>query len=65
MGRETQINYNDEANYKRGFHDAVEKACKWLKKNLPYIVCKINASEYWLGKSDFIETFRKAMEERL
>lgn len=41
----------------------IDKACQWLKENLPYIVCKINASEYWLGKRDFIETFRKEMEE--
>ena len=41
----------------------INKACEWLKENLPYIVCKTNASEYRLGKSGFIETFRKAMEE--
>ena len=41
----------------------INKACEWLKENLPYIVCKTNASEYRLSKSGFIETFRKAMEE--
>ena len=29
--REAQINHNDEANYQQGFHDAIEKACEWLK----------------------------------
>ena len=29
--REAQINHNDENNYKQGFHDAIEKACEWLK----------------------------------
>lgn len=41
----------------------INKACEWLEKNLPYIMCKINAPGYWLGKSDFIVFFRKAMEE--
>ena len=29
--REAQINHNDENNYQQGFHDAIEKACEWLK----------------------------------
>lgn len=32
--KEAQINHDDEANYNQGYHDAVEKACKWLKKEL-------------------------------
>lgn len=32
--KEAQINHNDVANYKQGYHDAVEKSCKWLKKEL-------------------------------
>ena len=33
--KEEQINHDDEANYNQGYHDAVEKACKWLKKRTP------------------------------
>lgn len=32
--KQAQINHDDEANYKQGYHDAVEKSCKWLKKEL-------------------------------
>lgn len=32
--KEAQTNHDDEANYKQGYHDAVEKSCKWLKKEL-------------------------------
>ena len=32
--KEAQINHNDEANYKQGYHDAIEKACEWLGPHL-------------------------------
>ena len=48
--REAQINHNDENNYKQGFHDAVEKACEWLK-----------ARNVLTDAS--LEGFRKIMEE--
>ena len=32
--KQAQINHDDEANYKQGYHDAIEKACKWLKENI-------------------------------
>ena len=48
--REAQINHNDESNYKQGFHDAVEKACEWLK-----------ARNVLTDAS--LEGFRKIMEE--
>ena len=70
--KEAQINHNDVANYKQGYHDAIEKACKWLEKELQ----KIAVDEV---KENFLEnnfnlilksqvpvwltTFRKAMEE--
>ena len=48
--REAQINHNDENNYKQGFHDAIEKACEWLK-----------ARNVLTDAS--LEGFRKIMEE--
>ena len=39
--KEAQINHNDEAKYKQGYHDAVEKASKLIDKyiaNLAYPV---------------------------
>lgn len=32
--KEAQINHDDEANYKQGYHDAIEKACKACKNEL-------------------------------
>ena len=32
--KQAQINHDDEANYKQGYHDAIEKACDWLKKKI-------------------------------
>ena len=63
--KEAQINHDDEANRKQGYHDAIEKACEWLEKNLPDIEYITNASAYRQSKSEFIDTFRKAMEEEL
>ena len=48
--REAKINHNDENNYKQGFHDAIEKACEWLK-----------ARNVLTDAS--LEGFRKIMEE--
>lgn len=41
------------------------KACEWLEKSLPDIEYITNASAYRQSKSEFIDTFRKAMEEEL
>lgn len=49
--REAQIKYDDEANYKQGYHDAVNKACELLK------------SVGVLTDDDSIMGFIKAMEE--
>ena len=54
--REAQINHNDENNYKQGFHDAIEKACEWLKEN-------IEGGVHPQSIYGFVEKFRKAMEE--
>ena len=53
--REAQINHDDEANRKQGYHDAIEKACEWLKNNL---------REYGIILFGHWESdFRKAMEK--
>ena len=48
--KEAQINHDDEANYKQGYHDAIEKACEWLR------------SRNVLTEAS-IEGFRKVLEE--
>ena len=54
--REAQINHNDENNYKQGFHDAIEKACEWLKEN-------IKGGVHPQSVYGFVDKFRKSMEE--
>lgn len=52
---------NAEANYKQGYHDAIEKACKWMKEQV--------YQEYGgsplerLIPDTMIENFMKNMEE--
>ena len=48
--KEAQINHDDVANYKQGYHDAIEKACEWLRARNVII-------------KDTLIGFRKAMEE--
>ena len=70
--KEAQINYNDVANYKQGYHDAIEKACKWLEKELQEIAVD-EVKENFLENNfniilksqvpDWLINFRKAMEE--
>ena len=54
--KEAQINHDDELNYKQGYHDAIEKACEWLKEN-------IEGGVHPQSIYGFVEKFRKAMEE--
>ena len=54
--KQAQINHDDEANYKQGYHDAIEKACEWLKEN-------IEGGVHPQSAYGFVERFRKAMEE--
>ena len=57
--KEAQINHDDEANRKQGYHDAIEKACEWLKEQV--------YQEYGGGPRErlipdtMIEEFRKSM----
>ena len=69
---EAQINHNDESNYKQGYHDAVEKACDWLKKELQYLAMDELKDNFYKNKfkvilksqvPDWLRDFRKAMEE--
>ena len=32
--KQVQINHNNEANYKQGYNDAIENACKWMKEQV-------------------------------
>ena len=69
---EAQINHNDESNYKQGYHDAVEKACKWLKKELQELAMDEIKDSFLendfkvILKSqvpEWLRDFRKEMEE--
>ena len=61
--KEAQTNHDDEANYKQGFHDAIEKACEWLDNYL----MEIGYPDDWMRDSPNTESgkerFKKAMEE--
>ena len=54
--KQAQINHDDEANYKQGYHDAIEKACEWLKEN-------IEGGIHPQSAYGFVEKFRKTIEE--
>ena len=56
--KEAQINHDDEANRKQGYHDAIEKAYKWIKANTEGGVHPQNAY-------GFADRFLKATEEQL
>ena len=60
--KQVQINHDDEANYKQGYHDAIEKACDWLKKNFEYYI-DVGVWSYYTYEDKLVEDFRKAMEE--
>lgn len=52
-GNETQVN---RRYYIKGYRDAVEKSCEWLKEN---IQCGVHPCSAY----GFVDMFRKAMEE--
>ena len=60
--KQAQINHDDELNYKQGYHDAIEKACDWLKKNFEYYV-DVEVSSYYTYEDKLVEDFRIAMED--
>ena len=61
--KEAQINHDDEANRKQGYHDAIEKACEWFTDYL----MEIGYPDDWMRDSPNMasgkERFIKAMEE--
>ena len=63
--KQAQINHDDEANYKQGYHDAVEQACEWFSNYLDYFNMGICDENDWLMgfPESGEERFRKAMEE--
>ena len=60
--KEAQTNHDDEANYKQGYRDAVEKACEWLEGYCCEIGCKYDCNFDDI-MVDGPKRFRKAMEE--
>lgn len=48
--KQAQINHDDEANYKQGYHDAIDKVCEWLRAR--NVITK-----------DTLIGFRKAMQK--
>ena len=59
--KQAQINHDDEANYQQGYHDAIEKACEWLKNNWREYVNQDRDGMILFGNWE--SDFRKAMEE--
>lgn len=51
MGKGNAVNH-----YKQGFHDAIEKACEWLKEN-------IEGGIHPQSAYGFADRFRKALEK--
>lgn len=54
--KQAQINHDDVANYKQGYHDAIEKACERLKEI-------VEGGVHPQSAYGFVDRFRKAMEE--
>lgn len=54
--KQAQINHDDVANYKQGYHDAIEEAYKWIKSNTEGGVYPQNAY-------GFADRFLKEMEK--
>ena len=68
--KEAQINHDDVANYKQGYHDAIDKACEWLEENARDYACATIRCPYGEEEEiicdvhrEIVEDFRKAMEE--
>ena len=59
---EKESKINAEANYKQGYHDAVEKACEWLEGYCCEIGCKYDCNFDDI-MVDGPKRFRKTMEK--
>ena len=51
LEKEAQINHNNENNYKKGYHDAIEKAIIWFQLRSEYPISRLE------------DSFRTFMEE--
>lgn len=60
--KEAQINHDDVANYKQGYHDAIDKACEWLGVHLSEVADRYDSTAGLLLRL-LRENFRIAMEE--
>ena len=66
--KQAQINHDDEANYQQGYHDAIEKARKWLKEHIYEYIAAGNTDfgkpyDIHLCSEELFDDFPKAMEE--
>ena len=66
--KQAQINHDDEANYQQGYHDAIEKARKWLKEHIYEYIAVGNTDfgkpyDIHLCSEELFDDFPKAMEE--
>ena len=62
--KEAQTNHDDVANYKQGYHDAIEKACDWLGPHLAEVADRYDSTASLLLRH-VKENFRIAMEKEL
>lgn len=46
--------------YEKGYQDAIDKACEWIKSNMPNYV---NFEDGFIYEVDMADDFRKATEE--
>ena len=67
--KEAQINHDDELNYKQGYHDAAEKACKACKNELRRLEMLLNESvgvpANLISVDKSLSTIRRETEESL
>ena len=62
--KEAQINHDDDANYKQGYHDAAEKACKLIDNYIADLAYPVGWADVKLLIS-IPERLRKAMEGKI
>lgn len=60
--KEAQINHDDEANYKQGYHNAAERACKLIDNYIADLAYPVGWADAKLLIS-IPERLRKAMEK--
>lgn len=67
--KQAQINHDDVANYKQGYHDAIEKACKACKDELQRLKTQLDesvgVSANLISVDKSLSKIRMEMEESL